>query len=262
MQSNSYKRNTDVDILIVEDSPTQAAKLKQMLENENYKIRIAKNGEEGWDLLEERLPNVVISDVIMPGIDGYELCRRIKHDKKCRHLPVILLTQLSDPKDIIHGLESGADHFITKPYSEDELLSHIQYIFVNRELRKNPRADLGIEIFFAGQKHFLTSDRIQILDLLFSTYEAVLQKNQELEKKNLELQSSIEMIKTLRGLIPICSHCKKIRNDEGFWQRLEEYIHENSEAEFTHGLCPDCEKTIYSKYFEEHVENHSSTSSQ
>jgi len=260
MQFNKVTGLDNMDILIVEDSPTQAAKLKRMLENENYKIRLAKNGEEGWEMLEDRLPSVVISDVVMPGIDGYELCRRIKHDKKCRHLPVILLTQLSDPKDIIRGLESGADHFITKPYSEEELLSHIQYIFVNRELRKNPMADLGIEIFFAGQKHFLTSDRIQILDLLFSTYEAVLQKNQELEQKNIELQSSIEMIKTLRGLIPICSHCKKIRNDEGFWQRLEEYIHENSEAEFTHGLCPDCEKQIYSKYFESDVERHSSNS--
>lgn len=253
MQVN-IKKNNGVDILIVEDSPTQAARLRLTLENEKYKIRIARNGEEGWELLEERVPTVVISDVVMPGIDGYELCRRIKHDKKLQHLPVILLTQLSDPKDIIRGLECGADHFITKPYSEEELLSHIQYIFINRELRKNPMADLGIEIFFAGQKHFLTSDRIQILDLLFSTYEAVLQKNHELGQKNIELQKSIEMIKTLRGLIPICSHCKKIRNDEGFWQRLEEYIYENSEAEFTHGLCPDCEKAIYSKYFEEKAE--------
>jgi two-component system response regulator VanR len=235
-------------ILIVEDSPTQAAKLKMILEKEKYTVLIARNGEEALDVLEETIPAIVISDIVMPGIDGYTLCQRIKKDRARHHVPVILLTQLSDPKDIIHGLECGADHFLTKPYSEEELLSHIQYIFVNRELRKHPVADLGIEIFFAGQKHFLTSDRIQILDLLFSTYEAVLQKNHALEQKNLELEKSLETIKTLGGLIPICSHCKKIRKDDGYWQRLEEYIHENSDAEFTHGLCPDCESNIYSKY--------------
>ncbi|HDQ44155.1 MAG TPA: response regulator [bacterium] len=237
-----------VTILIVEDSPTQAAKLKMILEKENYSVLIARNGEEALDVLEKTIPTIVISDIVMPGIDGYMLCRHIKTNRASRHIPVILLTQLSDPKDIIHGLECGADHFLTKPYSEEELLSHIQYIFINRELRKNPVADLGIEIFFAGQKHFLTSDRIQILDLLFSTYEAVLQKNLALEQKNEALQKSLETIKTLSGLIPICSHCKKIRKDDGYWQRLEEYIHENSDAEFTHGLCPDCEVNIYSTY--------------
>lgn len=245
MSYSPRTQKTDLQILIVEDSPTQAAKLRLILENEGYNVLIAGNGEEALDILEDRIPTIVISDIVMPGIDGYELCRRIKGDKRMHHLPVILLTQLSDPKDIIRGLESGADHFLTKPYSEDELISHIQYIFVNRELRKNPVADLGIEIFFAGQKHFLTSDRIQILDLLFSTYEVVLQKNQALEKKNQELQRSLETIKALRGLIPICSHCKKIRKDDGYWQRLEEYIQEHSDAEFTHGLCPDCEVNIY-----------------
>lgn len=239
------------DILIVEDSPTQAAQLKLILQRERYSVQTATNGEMALEMLTEGLPAVVISDVVMPGMDGYTLCREIKNSPHTRRLPVILLTQLSDPKDIIRGLECGADHFITKPYSKGDLLSHIQYIFVNRELRKNPMADLGIEIFFAGQKHFLTSDRIQILDLLFSTYEAVLQKNQELEEKNRELKRSMDTIKHLRGLIPICSRCKKIRNDDGYWQRLEEFIHEHSDAEFTHGLCPLCEDELYNTYFEE-----------
>lgn len=255
MAFSSRNQKSDMQILIVEDSPTQAAKLKLILEKEGYSALIAENGEKALDILAETIPTIVISDIVMPGIDGYELCQRIKGNRRFHNLPVILLTQLSDPKDIIRGLESGADHFLTKPYSEDELLSHIQYICVNRELRKNPVADLGIEIFFAGQKHFLTSDRIQILDLLFSTYEVVLQKNQELERKNEELRSSLETIKTLSGLIPICSQCKKIRKDDGYWQRLEEYIHEHSDAEFTHGLCPSCEDTIYSPYMSAEDEN-------
>jgi hypothetical protein len=75
-----------------------------------------------------------------------------------------------------------------------------------------------------------------------------MQKNRELEQTNQRLQHSLDTIRTLGGLIPICSHCKKIRNDKGYWQQLEIYIKEHTDAEFTHGLCPECEKSIYSKY--------------
>ena len=248
MWLGDYIGDANVEILIVEDSHTQAAQLKHVLETNRYVVTLAYDGEEALKSLEKRRPTIIISDVVMPGMDGYELCRKIKQNEELKSIPVILLTSLSNPHDIIKGLECGADHFITKPYNKDYLLSHVQYIFVNRELRKQSMADLGIEIFFAGQRHFLTSDRIQILDLLFSTYEAVMQKNRELEQTNQKLMRSLETIKTLGGLIPICSQCKKIRNDKGYWQQLEIYIKEHSDAEFTHGLCPDCEKDIYSKY--------------
>ena len=200
------------------------------------------NGEEALASIKKNTPTIVVSDVVMPEIDGFELCRQIKSNNKYKDIPVILLTTLSEPEDIIKGLECGADHFITKPYDEDFLLSHIQYIFYNRELRKNSVADFGVEIFFGGRKHYLTSDRMQILDLLFSTYEAALYKNKELERLNQELKRSLDTIKTLRGMIPICSECKKIRNDKGYWQQLEIYIGAHSDAEFTHGICPDCAK--------------------
>jgi DNA-binding response OmpR family regulator len=245
---NYKKPDLNVVILIAEDSHTQAAHLKHTLEKNNYHVVVTYDGKEALKYIKDKKPTIVISDVLMPGIDGYELCKKIKSDRGLRHIPVILLTQLSDPRDIIRGLECAADHFITKPYNEDFLLSHIQYVLVNKELRKNAMAEMGIEIFFAGQKHFITSDRMQILDLLFSTYEAVLHKNSELEKTNEELKKSLETIQKLKGLIPICSHCKKIRNDNGYWQQLEVYIREHSDAEFTHGLCPDCERDIYSKY--------------
>ena len=256
MRLGDYIGDANVEILIVEDSHTQAAQLKHVLETNRYVVTLAYDGEEAFKSLAKRRPTIVISDVVMPGMDGYELCRKIKQNDIFNSIPVILLTSLSSPHDIIKGLECGADHFITKPYNKDYLLSHIQYIFVNRELRKQSVADLGIEIFFAGQKHFLTSDRIQILDLLFSTYEAVMQKNRELEQTNQKLMRSLETIKTLGGLIPICFQCKKIRNDKGYWQQLEIYIKEHSDAEFTHGLCQDCEKDIYSKYMQQGDSKH------
>ena len=257
MMEQDRNLNMNVNILIAEDSHTQAVHLKRTLEKYHYKVSVAYDGREAFKEIKKNKPTIVISDVLMPGFDGYELCRKIKSDRQLRTIPVILLTQLSDPKDIVKGLECEADHFITKPYNEDFLISHIRYVLVNRELRSSAMAEMGIEIFFAGQKHFITSDRMQILDLLFSTYEAVLHKNRELEKANQELKVSLETIQRLKGLIPICSHCKKIRNDEGYWQQLEVFIREHSDAEFTHGLCPDCEQEMYSMYLDKVQETRS-----
>ncbi len=99
-----------------------------------------------------------------------------------KELPVILLTSLSDPKDILKGLECGADNFIVKPYDEEFLLSRIQYVLANLELRRQSAGKPATEIFFAGHKYQLTSERIHSIDLLLSTYETAVQKNLELSK--------------------------------------------------------------------------------
>jgi len=119
---------------------------------------------------------------------------------------------------------------------------------------------------FAGKNYFINSDRIQIIDLLLSTYENAIQKNSELKKthndlisvylqleqKNIELeklnhhlQQALTEVKTLSGLLPICAHCKKIRDDQGYWSQIETYMAERIDVEFTHGICPSCA----SKYF-------------
>ncbi|MEN2984880.1 MAG: response regulator, partial [Dictyoglomaceae bacterium] len=93
------------DILIIEDSPTQAEYLRKILRDYRYSSFIASSGEEALELLKTRTPQLIISDIVMPGIDGYEVCRRIKSDEKLKNIIVLLLTVLSDPKDIIRGLE-------------------------------------------------------------------------------------------------------------------------------------------------------------
>jgi two-component system sensor histidine kinase/response regulator len=185
----------EINILIVEDSPSQALQLRQTLESHAYRVTIVNTGKDALRLLQTTKPSIIISDIIMPGMDGYELCKNIKKSEQHKEIPVILLTQLSDPKDIIKGLECGADHFITKPYDKDYILSHIQYIVTNRELRKHSFANLGLEIFFAGQKYLINSNRIQIVDLLFSTYEIVLQKKRELETANQKLKETNSKLK-------------------------------------------------------------------
>ena len=68
---------------------------------------------------------------------------------------------------------------------------------------------------------------------------------EELRKKNVELQEALSKVKTLSGLIPICAHCKKIRDDKGFWTQIEKYVRDHSEVEFSHGICPHCMKKLY-----------------
>jgi two-component system cell cycle response regulator len=243
-------------ILFVEDSLTQGEKLKYILEAEGFEVHWAISGKDALDWLDVYTPTIIISDVMMPEMDGFQLCKQIKQDDKRRHIPLILLTTLSEPYDILKGLESGADNFITKPYNREYLLSRIEYLMINLKLRgmSNKREpEMGIEIYFAGKKHRITSERLQIIDLLFSTYEAVVQKNIELERLNRELKVANEQITTLSGLIPICFKCKKVRNDKGYWQEVEDYVSSRTEAGFTHGICMDCMKALYPDFYERKI---------
>ena len=176
-----------LEILIVEDSATQAQQLQYMLEEHDFHIVATRNGREALEALRRRKPTLVITDVTMPEMDGYELCRRIRADEQTAELPVILLTALSDPEDVFKGLECGADNFITKPYEQNNLLARIHYLLANLHLRHREKEQSSMEVILAGRKHVITSDRAQILNLLLSTYEAAVQKNGELAKARDEL---------------------------------------------------------------------------
>ena len=235
-------------IQIAEDSPSQATILQCMLQANGFKVSAATNGREALESVRSRRPAIVVSDVLMPEMDGYELCRSIKSEESLKDIPVILLTALTDPEDIIKGLNCGANHFVTKPYSEEFLIQRLNYLIENRESHTATASDAGVEIFFSGYKYVVKADRVQILDLLFSTFENAVMKSRELEKANRKLLDALETIKTLRGLVPICACCKKIRNDHGYWQQVEVYVEEHSEAEFSHGICPECMRTLYPQY--------------
>src|SRR3989337_4364013 len=126
MTSQKGTMKNGVEILIVEDSPSQAEQLKHILEQHDYSVSVAINGKEALALINKHKPTIVISDIIMPEMDGYELCRQIKADENLPNIPVILLTSLSGPTtDVIKGLESGANNVIMKPYNEEYLLSRI-----------------------------------------------------------------------------------------------------------------------------------------
>jgi signal transduction histidine kinase/HPt (histidine-containing phosphotransfer) domain-containing protein len=179
-----------VNILIAEDSPTQAELLKHTLERHGYRATIAVNGRQAIEAARAHKPTMLISDVLMPEMDGYELCRKIKSDPDLKNMPVILLTTLADPQDVIHGLECRADNFIIKPYDEGHLLARIQFMLINSQIRETNQTAIGVEVFFNGQKHFITADRLNILNLLLSTYETAVMRNQELARARDDLHAA------------------------------------------------------------------------
>jgi signal transduction histidine kinase len=176
--------STDVaEILIVEDSRTQAEKLLYLVESKGYRARTAGNGKLALAAIAESKPALVLSDIVMPEMNGYELCRAIKSEATWADIPVVLITSLTDTQDILHGLECGADNFIRKPYADAYLLSRLEQILMSRRLRETEGAEGGIAMFLRGRKHVIHAERQQILDLLISIYEQAVLVNEELRTR-------------------------------------------------------------------------------
>jgi chemotaxis response regulator CheB/two-component sensor histidine kinase len=173
-------------ILIVEDSPTQAYKLKRFLLESGFMVRVAKDGVDGLAQAEELLPRLIISDVSMPRMDGFTLCRQIKQDARLKAIPVMLLTALTNPEEILEGLSAGADNYLTKPWDGAHLLEAVQRVLQAGE--EAEAVEGGIEVTFAERSYTITSSRRQVLDLLLVTYQKAVKQNRELMDNHLELK--------------------------------------------------------------------------
>lgn len=173
-------RDESGHILIVEDSATQAMQLRHLLLRHFPRVTIAAHGVEALPILRRDRPAIVISDVNMPEMDGYDLCRCIKAEPELANIPVILITSLIDARDVMKGLECGASGFLSKPYQENHLVARIRFLLANPELRAPVRAAAGLEVTLEGEPYFVTAERSQMLAFLLSTYELALNKNKEL----------------------------------------------------------------------------------
>ena len=182
------------DILIVEDSPTQAALLAETLRVRGYQTKTAANGKEALESLRRRRPDVVISDVKMPRMDGFQLCRTIKQDPDLHHLPVILLTSLSQPADLLSALEAGADFHLPKPYQGDYLAAKITELLSSYRNGGGPLTETGPPIAFDGTDYQISVPREQVFRLLLSTYEVANQQHQEVLRR---LEKEKEMVQAL-----------------------------------------------------------------
>ncbi len=198
-------------ILVVEDSPTQAERVRLLLEEAGYRVDIAGNGREGLERVQSAAPDLIISDIVMPEMDGYAFCQAVKSAEPTKRIPFVLLTSQNAPEDIIKGLERGADNFITKPFEEDYLLERVQRIFEHLELRKQGPLSTEVTLSVAGRQLTVNADKQQIFELLFSTFDelgranaALREHERELEAANQGLEREIterkRMEETIRGL--------------------------------------------------------------
>ena len=196
-------------ILIAEDDPVSCRVLEAMLHKWEHEVVTTTDGIQAWDTLQsEEAPRLAILDWMMPGMDGVEVCRRVREASGKQPTYVILLTARDQRENVLAGLQAGADDYVVKPFDREELHARVQ----------------------AG---------VRIIEL-----------QSDLADRVRELEDALSQIKQLRGMLPICSYCKKIRNDEDYWERVEDYIGDHSEAQFTHGICPDC----YEKIVEPEIE--------
>lgn len=168
-------------VLVVEDSPTQAEEVRLILDAAGFQVETAPSAETAFDRLGQPADfDLVISDIVMPGLSGYDLCSRLKGQGATKRIPVLLLTSLTEPIDVIRALEAGADGFLSKPADPDQLIARVKWLLENRRLRAASRAASGTDIFFGGTRFTISSERQQILDLLVSTFEDAVRKNREL----------------------------------------------------------------------------------
>jgi CheY-like chemotaxis protein len=210
-------KNGTIDILLVEDSRTQAELIEHALEAAGHRVRSARNGLQALDLVREEAPSLVVSDIMMPGLDGYALCRALKDEPATRMIPFIMLTTLTEPADIIRGIECGADNFICKPFSPEVLLERIDHFLQNGELRRS-----------------------QMFDLLLAVFEESRRKYERLERAWLDLRQGRSPGPGIDEAIRICAKCKKVQNDQGEWVPIEDYLRKRAGLSFTHEFCCDC----------------------
>jgi DNA-binding response OmpR family regulator len=198
-----------MNVLIADDEPVSRRLLQVTLVKWGYDVVVANDGHAAWQTLQgDDPPLLAILDWIMPGLDGLELCRRVRQTPALRAIYLILLTSKDSRADIVEGLQAGANDYLTKPFDAAELQARLQ-----------------------------VGERVVKLQI-------------ELAQRVAELEAALDQVKQLEGYLPICAYCKKIRDDENYWQQIEGYIEAHSEALFTHSVCPDC----YRQYVEPELE--------
>ncbi|MAE70711.1 MAG: response regulator [Gemmatimonadetes bacterium] len=191
-----------MQIIIADDDAIIRKILQRFVEDWGHEPLVAEDGGEAWRIIQKyHEPLLLILDWMMPVLDGPELCRRIRAAEQLEGSYILLLTSREESKDLITGLEAGADDYVKKPFQSAELKA---------------RVEVGARVVGLKRK---------------------------LEARVEELRRALEEVDQLQGLIPICAYCKRIRDDDNFWQGVELYVGARSGAEFSHGICPECHTT-------------------
>jgi len=192
-----------VKVLIAEDDALSRRVLEDTITRSGYDLVVTTDGLQAWEALQqEDAPLLAILDWMMPGMDGLQICRKVRESPAPVPTYLILVTTRERKEDIVAGLEAGANDYITKPFDRAELLARVR---------------VGVR---------------------------VVELQQSLARRVSQLQEALAHVKQLQGILPICCYCKKVRNDQKYWQKVEDYIGEHSEVAFSHGICPECWETV------------------
>ena len=199
---------TSIRVVIAEDDFLVSREVRRALKNIGHEVVAeVSNGEAAVEKICELRPDVVLMDIQMPRMDGLQASRRIQ--ARCP-TPVVVLTAHESPDLVERASDTGVGAYLTKPPKPAEI-------------------ERAITIAMARHGDLMACRRLY----------------QELAQRTRALETAMAEIKTLRGILPICANCKKIRDDAGYWNQIESYIRERSEAEFSHSICPDCARELY-----------------
>lgn len=187
-----------IRILVAEDSPTQAEHLRLLLEKHGFAVTVTGNGREALEAIRICPPLMVISDVEMPEMDGYQLCRAIRNDPTTAALPVVLLTHLSNSRDILRALECGADNFLTKPYNQEFLVARLWDILESL-LRRNDTPEESTTVVFQGERVRIHSREQRMFSFLITTFEAAVTRNRELQEALRQLKEYEHELEIIRN---------------------------------------------------------------
>jgi PAS domain S-box-containing protein len=179
MGTNRMLYQTARNILLVEDSLVESELLRRTLTGSGYRVNQVHNGQEAMEAIHTAPPDLVMTDIRMPIMDGYELCRTIKRDPALAHIPVILLSVLSEPEDIIQAIDVRADSYTTKPYTEASLLWRLNSLLSSPPRSKHKPGD-PLEVEYRDKVYRIDADPQQMLNLLLSVYENTMVQNREL----------------------------------------------------------------------------------
>jgi DNA-binding response OmpR family regulator len=201
---DNFKKNIRY-ILIVDDLVLNRKLYTKALHFKNLKIKSVSNGEAAIQAAQNSEFAIILLDVEMPGLNGFETAKRLRMTKKNANTPIIFITGQNDPDSLKKGYDAGAIDYLFKPVML-----------------------------------FVLKSKVKILLDLYTNSSIIKNQKKILEKKNKKLNEVLDEIKALKGLIPICSWCKKIKTEEGEWQQVEDFVQRISIADFTHGVCPEC----------------------
>jgi PleD family two-component response regulator len=212
-------------VLLIDDQPHISDLIQLALARQkDIDFHYCSDPNEAVDLANRLNPTVILLDLAMPQMSGLELLKRFRENPATAVTPIVVLSAEEEARTKSKAFALGANDYLVKLPSAIEMRARVRY---------HSRAHLnGIQ-------------REEAFAALRESQQQMVGKNTELIKSNRDLDDALAKVKQLHGLLPICSSCKKIRDEENHWSEVESYVQKRSNALFTHTVCPDCIKTLY-----------------